>query len=500
MRLLLGTVLVKVLERFLFVLLFLFVLVEWRLFLVGGCGHIAALERRVFGVVLLLEEVEVVLKRAVLVEQQFEVLHADDDRIDGTRQLQFLVGLEDGAVVLGLAKVGKAPHHEQSHVPETHLLQVVVAHHKGGEIMPCHGIEQQVAAHRVGGIEQHKHLRLVLVFLERCELGLEAVGRDAVAAQARAPQHAARIAAAALDFATSVQVLHDATGHRRDVGLRIALQHVLDGALELVVVFAGDITQGVDEHELGHDGRQRIALGHLAIDGMHRGVVIVQVSIIGLLVERLLHGEHRLEVVDVVRVLQCGTLLAVGKVREDELAIRFALFVITQPLIHEVHVVVGVETVLVVGIATQQFLKLVGRGIKVLEFVLEDDTHVVESGLDDVVGGLDLLLGGGNLLEVVFLVVRVLTALEGFLVHFHAIGAHRVGGGHERGVLFGIIVVVERERGLVAATPVILEFAVAPLLLESRLTGILRGGVVEVPRIVGVHLELVGRVGVVLQL
>ena len=49
-------------------------------------------------------------------------------------------------------------------------------------------------------------------------------------------------------------------------------------------------------------------------------------------------------------------------------------------------------------------------------------------------------------------------------------------------------VLVEREGCLVSASPVVLEFAVTPLLLECGFTGILRGRVVEVPRLVVVHL------------
>ena len=64
----------------------------------------------------------------------------------------------------------------------------------------------------------------------------------------------------------------------------------------------------------------------------------------------------------------------------------------------------------------------------------------------------------------------------------------RVGGGCRCGVGSGCVLIigVEREGGLVAAAPVVLEFAVAPLLLESGLAGVFGGCVVEIPRVVGV--------------
>ena len=62
------------------------------------------------------------------------------------------------------------------------------------------------------------------------------------------------------------------------------------------------------------------------------------------------------------------------------------------------------------------------------------------------------------------------------------------------GSLFAVVGVflLEGESRLVASAPVIFEFSIAPCLGESRLTGVFGGGVVEIPTVVGVHLELLG--------
>ena len=145
-------------------------------------------------------------------------------------------------------------------------------------------------------------------------------------------------------------------------------------------------------------------------------------------------------------------------------------------------------------------LKLIGGSGQVFELVLENHAHVVEAFLDHVVRGLDFLFGLGNLLEVVFLVVWILGALGGFLVD---LGGRVVASHHGRvaGVFFLLVagVLLEREGVLVASSPVILELAVSPQLLEGGLTGILGSGVVEVPRVVGVDIVGGGLLRVVLQ-
>ena len=374
--------------------------------IVRRCLLVALLDLLGLRLFLFLQVVEVVFKGAALVQQELEVALADKHLVYLWRNLHRRVGIEYLAVVRHLVEVLKALHDQQTQTAEVHLLQVVVLDDERVEVVTCHLVEQQARTHRVGGVEQDEHLRLVVVLFERRELALECLWRGVVA-QACAPQHATGIAAATFELAAGVQLLDNAAGGRGDVGFGIALQHVLEGLLELVIVALRDIRQRVDEHELGHNLGQGVLAHHLGIRFMHCLVVVVEVVGVGLGVHPLLLDAHPLQVLDVVGVKQRLAFLGFGKVAQNHVAINRSTVHRTLTHVHQVHVVIGVQAIGVVGIVGEQTRELYGCSLVVLEFVLEDDTHVVQALLDNLVRGLDLLFGLGNLLEVVLLVVRV---------------------------------------------------------------------------------------------
>ena len=269
-------------------------------------------------------------------------------------------------------------------------------------------------------------MRLVVVLLEGGEFLLQGLGRGVIA-QARAPNHAPGIASTAFEFAPLVELLHDGRCGAGDVGLWVALQHVLERFFEFVVVVLGGIAQRVDKHELGHDFRQRVFLHHQVVGRVHAIVVIVQVVGVGLLIEDLFLVGHVLEIVEIERVLHGLPVLGVGKVGEDVISIPLGGSGVSLAHVEQIHVVVHVEAVGVVGVSAQQVVEFGGRGVEVVEFVLEDDAHVVESLLNHIVGRLDLFLGLGNLLEVIFFVMRVVLALGSLFVDFGRVGARHSG-------------------------------------------------------------------------
>ena len=446
-----------------------------------GLVEFFLLEVAVFLVVLLLQVVEVVLEGAALVQQQVEVVDTDDDVVHLSRHVDGVVLLKLAAVVGGLLEVVHSLDYQQAQRAEVHLFDVIVLDLEGVEVVACHLIEQHVGVDAVAGIEQDEHLRLVVVLGKRGERALQCLGCGIVA-QARGPQHAAHVAAASLEATALVELLDNLGCHGGDVGLRIALQHVLERLFELVVVLLGQVTQRVDEHELGHDLGQRVLAHHLGVGLVDGSVVVGQVVGIGRLVHVLLVAAHILEVLQIVGVLHGHTVLGIRELVENHFPIRFGIGVLLVAHVHHVHIIVHVQAVGVVGVQIQQLVELIGCGVIVLHLVLEDDAHIVESLLNDLVGRLDVFFGLGNLLEVEFFVVRVLGALEGLEVDFHGVAVliddHAVGHrGHDAvGLLVG-----EREGALVAAAPVVLEFAVTPLLLELRFTGILDRRVIEVP-------------------
>ena len=82
--------------------------------LLFGLVEFFLLEVAVFLIVLLLQVVEVVLKGAALVQQQVEVVHADDDIMNLAGNPDGLVLLKQGAVVGRFLKVVQALDNEQA--------------------------------------------------------------------------------------------------------------------------------------------------------------------------------------------------------------------------------------------------------------------------------------------------------------------------------------------------------------------------------------------------
>ena len=259
-------------------------------------------------------------------------------------------------------------------------------------------------------------MRLVESLAERGEFFLDALS-GSVVAETCCPQHTAGVLAATVNLATLVDLLHDRRRGGCDVGFGIALKHLLEGFFELVVVLLGYIRQRVDEHELGHEFRQGILAHHLGISRMDLSIVVVQVIVVSPFIHAFLHLLHILEVLKIVRVLHCLSILGVGKFTQYHAAVVLGLCMVAVAHVHQVEVVVCVKAVDVVRITAQQLGKLESGRIEVLEFVLQDDTLVEQTLLNHIVRGLNLLGRLGNLLEVVFLVVRILGACQCFLVH-----------------------------------------------------------------------------------
>ena len=290
-------------------------------------------------------------------------------------------------------------------------------------------------------------------------------------------------------------MLHDGGSRRGDVGFGIAFEHFLQHLLEFVVVLLGDIRQRIDEHKLRHQLRERIAAHHFGVSLMHSLVVVVQVVVVCFGIQLFLHLAHLLEVVEVGRVFHRYAVFRFGKVGENQptplLRLRHLVGAHTQ----QVEVVVHIKAVGVVGVAFEQFLKFHVRCVEVLQLILQNQAHVVQSLLNHIVGGLNLFGRGWDLLQVVFLEVWVFRTLHrvALLLGERSVG-RSASSGRCRVACRCRRIVVEREGVFIATTPVVLQLTVAPLLLERRFTRIFRGCVVEVPRFVVVERKGGGRI------
>ena len=145
----------------------------------------------------------------------------------------------------------------------------------------------------------------------------------------------------------------------------------------MVVVFLRNIGKRVDKHEFRHDFRQRIFLHHCGIGLVHCLVVVVEIVLISLSIHFLLLVSHVFQVLHIVGVGHGLAILRLGKVGQYELSERLGLGVVFAAHIHEIHVIVSVEAIDVVGVAFEQFVEFGCRGIIVLHLVFENDAHVI---------------------------------------------------------------------------------------------------------------------------
>ena len=305
-----------------------------------------------------------------------------------------------------LVEVGKALHNEQAHATEGHLLQVEVFHHKDVEVVPCHSKEQGIGAHRVGGVGKHIIVRLVSAVGEWSHILAHTCGCGVVG-EASGPQHSTQVAASAVGLASLSHLFQYRRCHGCHVGLRITLKHILQSRLEVVVAFFGHIRESVDKHELRHYLRERIACVHLLVGGVHFLVAVVDVGIVGAFVHRFLVALHVAQVVEVVGVAHCLPVGTFGEVVHYQVAVGERRSLISHAHIHEVEVVVAVEAIDIVGIAREQRVEFRNRAWEIFELVLEDNRHIVETFLNDVVAGGAFLVGLRDLLQVIFHIVRV---------------------------------------------------------------------------------------------
>ena len=216
---------------------------------------------------------------------------------------------------------------------------------------------------------------------------------------------------------------------------------------------------------------------------MNRGVAVFEICLVSSVIQLLLALVHPAQVLEIVGVAHRFSVWRVGEIGENQLTVPLGHGVIALACVHQIKVIVHVETVHVVWIVFQQACEFCCCGRIVLKLVLEDDAHVVQALLDDFVGRGFLLVRLGNLRQVVFRVVWIGTAFHFFFIDFW----YGIVGGFFRGIF---VLVVGRarcspfvgiERALVAASPVILQLSGTPAALEFGFAGIAGGRIVEVP-------------------
>ena len=228
---------------------------------------------------------------------------------------------------------------------------------------------------------------------------------------------------------------------------------------------------------------------------MHGLRTVVEIIVVGLGIHVLLHALHVAQVLDVVRIGKRQSVFGIGKVAQNELPHLFRLVGISIADIHQIHVVVHIQTIDIVGIAFQQFVERIFSRSHVFQFVFQDNAHIEQTFLHHIVRSLYFLLRLRNLHQVVLRIVRVLFTRQFFFRLFH-LGYLLIGKritqrvGHDGFFLLFVVGFFEIRHGescLVRASPVVFQLTAAPHFLELCLTGIFRSCIIEIPRLVGVE-------------
>jgi hypothetical protein len=155
--------------------------------------------------------------------------------------------------------------------------------------------------------------------------------------------------------------------------------------------------------------------------------------------------------------------------------------------IHKVKIVICVQPVDIIRIASVKLVKRAARLLIVLQFILENHSHIIQSLLHNVVASEYLLLSTRYIFQIIFRIGRIRLGLQQFLIFLRYTV---VGLGKPLFILIVAGILVETESILIAAPPVILQFTRAPPALELGLTGRLGLRIVKIPRFVTVQGEI----------
>ena len=239
----------------------------------------------------------------------------------------------------------------------------------------------------------------------------------------------------------------------------------------------------MEEHELRQSLAERILLIYCFISLMDIIIAVVEISLVSFLIQLLLIFVHIAEVVEIIGITHCYTVLGIGKIAQNQLPVTLGFGCAALTHIHQIKIIISVEAVNIVGIVAEQTVELSLGSTEVLELVLENDTHIIQTLLNNIVSRIFLLVGLRNLGEIVFGIMRV-RAVVVFLVLFLVFWCFLFGTFCAFISGFGTVSGIEIigiERRFIAATPVVLELTRTPALLELRLARIARSGVIEIP-------------------
>ena len=117
----------------------------------------------------------------------------------------------------------------------------------------------------------------------------------------------------------------------------------------MVVLFVTDVGQRIEEKEFGHKRRERIFFFHEGRVPVYRSVVVFEISGIGGFVNRILDSAHASQIIQIMRIGHSLRVGAFGEYRTNLIPVYPCGDDISVTHVHEVHVIVYVESVGVFG-------------------------------------------------------------------------------------------------------------------------------------------------------
>ena len=278
--------------------------------------------------------------------------------------------------------------------------------------------------------------------------------------------------------------------------MRVFLDQCLKCLLEALRLARLNIRESLEEHELRHQGRQRIFLTHPTIVVPNGRGVARQIAVVSLLVNRILHGIHRPDVLQVIRVGHRHGIVTLRESLNDLRLISLGQGGIALAERHQVDLEIGLQLVLVVGEPVVERLESLNGKRYVLELILINHGHVIETINYDDVRCLHVLGGERDLLQVIFPLVRIvggdrLQALIGRPGSGIALSGSPFSAFRSLGLSVGHLIVhrlIESRELLLTAAPVVLQRTASPLALELGFTLRYRLRVIEIEgRLIATH-------------
>ena len=238
--------------------------------------------------------------------------------------------------------------------------------------------QQQVGIDSSGRVDQHEQMRHIEVGHKRSYF-LRGIGNTRFERLVSAPQtHTPYIipGSSGYDFSPLRHTFEHIRCQRTYIFRRIGIEQSLQARFEMLYIPVIDISQCVDKHEFGNEFRQRISSAGIFVKRMYSYIITCQISIVSRDIQRILHQVHASEIFEVIRVGQRYGIFAIGEIFQNSLFIFFGHRLVSYTHTDKITVIIGFETVIVLGKTTVEFIEIGHRRLHIFEAVFEYHRHI----------------------------------------------------------------------------------------------------------------------------